>query len=342
VVRTPKPWFWAERQSFYVTIRGTRHNLGPDEDEADRKFHELMAARPSSPAPVVQTGPSVAEILDQYLHWCEAHRKPRTYEWHHDHLQSFLTSLGSEATLPTSAVKPFHVIRWADAQTGWGACRRRGGIIAVQWAFNWAAKVGHIDRSPVGAIEKPTPKRREKLVSADHYATMLGAVRAPIRDLLTFAWETGARPQEVFHFEARHYSPDRVRLELPPAEAKGKKRWRVVYLTDMAKETVERLVKEHPDGKLFRNCEGLPWNKFSMSYVFGRMKKRLGGVKYALYDFRHTFCQRMLEAGVNHVTVAELMGHANAVMVATTYSHMNKAEDHLRAALRKAAEGAAA
>ena len=48
MARTPKPWFREDRQSWFVTINGERINLGPDEEEAKRQFHELMA-RPPKP-----------------------------------------------------------------------------------------------------------------------------------------------------------------------------------------------------------------------------------------------------------------------------------------------------
>src|SRR5439155_8652427 len=62
--------------------------------------------------------------------------------------------------------------------------------------------------------------------------------------------------------------------------------------------------------------------------------------KFAAYDLRHGFCQRMLESGANHLAVAELMGHSTGRMVSETYSHMNRANAHLREALRRASGGA--
>ena len=70
------------------------------------------------------------------------------------------------------------------------------------------------------------------------------------------------------------------------------------------------------------------------------MKKKLGK-GFAAYDLRHGFCQRLLEGGVNHLAVAELMGHANGQMVASVYSHMNRASAHLKEALKKAAGASA-
>jgi len=70
---------------------------------------------------------------------------------------------------------------------------------------------------------------------------------------------------------------------------------------------------------------------------------RQHGKGFAAYDLRHGFCQRLLENGANHLAVAELMGHANGQMVSQVYSHMHRADAHLRDTLKKAsAEGAEA
>ena len=43
--RPPKPWYWNARDSWFVTINGTRHNLGPDKEDAEDQFHQLMLTR---------------------------------------------------------------------------------------------------------------------------------------------------------------------------------------------------------------------------------------------------------------------------------------------------------
>jgi hypothetical protein len=44
----------------------------------------------------------------------------------------------------------------------------------------------------------------------------------------------------------------------------------------------------------------------------------------------------MLESGANHLAVAELLGHSTGRMVAENYSHVNRANAHLKDALKKA------
>src|SRR5205814_2107342 len=115
------------------------------------------------------------------------------------------------------------------------------------------------------------------------------------------------------------------RVAFPPAEAKGKRRWRVIHLTAKAAAILGRLLAVHAEGLLFRNAKGRPWTAQAMACRFTRLKKHLG-TKFAAYDFRHGFCERLLEQGVDHLTVAELMGHADGKMVASVYSHLSTAD----------------
>src|SRR5207245_1712157 len=149
---------------------------------------------------------------------------------------------------------------------------------------NWAAKLGYIDTSPVWRrVEKPEIKRRENPVSPDDFKTILSHVKdQPFRDLLIFAWETGCRPQEARHIEARHVRPNQNRVEFAPAEAKGKKRRRIIFLSPTAAEIVTRLAAARPEGRLFRNMDGNPWTVDAVNCRFCRLKAKLGR-RFAAY-----------------------------------------------------------
>jgi integrase len=56
-------------------------------------------------------------------------------------------------------------------------------------------------------------------------------------------------------------------------------------------------------------------------------------VKFACYDLRHGFANRLLVNGIDHVTVAALMGHADGTQVARTYQHIDKRQDYLKKVL---------
>ena len=130
-----------------------------------------------------------------------------------------------------------------DSKPIWGANHKRGAIVAVTRPFNWAAKLGYLPASPVRGVEKPAATKRDSRMTPADFALLLSHVKdAPFRDLLTFAYEAGCRPQEARRVEARHLRLDQQRVEIPPEEAKGKRRWRVIYLSDAGAAVVRRLV----------------------------------------------------------------------------------------------------
>ncbi len=58
--------------------------------------------------------------------------------------------------------------------------------------------------------------------------------------------------------------------------------------------------------------------------------------KYCLYHFRHSWATRALQRGVDPLTVAILMGHADPSMLAKVYQHLAQDPDFLRQAATKA------
>ena len=334
----PKPWWRSARKSWYVHIDGVCYKLGRDKDEADREFHRLMAMTPEQRAPKVaplSTGPTVADIFDRFLDWTSKHRAPRTYDWYLTHIQSFTDFLPDPAEMQIPDLKPFMVVEWSD-KFGWKANFKRGAIVAVQRAFNWAVKLGHLTASPIPYIEKPQTTRREQVVTVEEWEDIRDHYPEgdPFRDLLEFAWETGCRPQEVKAIEARHVQLAGHRVIFPAKEAKGKKRIRVIYMTERAEQIIRRLLKLRSKGLLFLNAKGRGWNYASMNCRFGRLKKHLG-VKYCGYVLRHGFATRKLEEGLDHITVAALLGHADATMLSKVYSHVGDRQDYLREQLNR-------
>ena len=327
--RRPRPWF-REGRGWYAQIEGKQRFLAHDKNEAYDRFHELMSHRPS---PTI-SGDQVAVVLDLFLDWTEQHRAPRTYDWYRERLQWFLGSI--PGSLQVSQLRPYHVQQWVDAHRGWSNTHKRGCITAVKRAFSWAQKMGYIEMSPVAHIEKPRAAQRDTVITQDEYDKILAEVAdREFRDLLTASWETGCRPQELRAVGARHVDLGNSRWVFPPKESKGGKRPRVIYLTDTAEAITRRRMLKCPEGPMFRNTKGRPWHPYAVNCRFERLKKKLGR-KYCQYLFRHSFATRMLEAGLDALTVAILLGHQNPAMLSATYQHLAHNPNFLAEQLRRA------
>lgn len=86
-----------------------------------------------------------------------------------------------------------------------------------------------IEADPLAGMEKPGQVDRDIVVSPEQYAgIMAAALDAVFRDLLEFAWESGARPQEIVRIEARFVRETESRVVFPVRASKGKKTSRVL------------------------------------------------------------------------------------------------------------------
>jgi integrase len=272
----PEPFWRSQTQCWYVQIGKKQHRLSSDREEAYRLYHELMSRPPDAPAPTPHSQLAV-EIIDLFLEWTIKNRASRTYEAYRDHLQTFVDSLPTD--LRASELKPYHVSRVMDAHAErWSNNTKNDFATTVQRAFNWALEDGLIDRNPLTKVRKPAREGRDLAVSPTEYRQIMAVVREPgFRDLLELAWETGARVQELRDIQARHLDRERHRIIFPPAESKGRKRHRVIYLgTDRAREIVGRLAEAHPTGPMLRNAAGQPWTKGSINSAFIRLRITLG------------------------------------------------------------------
>jgi len=263
----PKPFFRKPRGLWYVQIDGKQYNLGPDKKQAHERYHDLMRNRPREKADV-----SLAlGVIDAFLEWAKENKAPRTYEWYLRHLQAFARSI--PPLLSVGQLKKHHLTACLAAQAGLNSTTKNGLCRAVCRCFQWAENEEIILRSPFRRVEKPKHQRRTVVISAEEYAFIRSCFPAEcIQDLLVTAWETGARPQEIVAVEARHFDAANARWVFPAEESKGKRFPRVVYLNEAALGITRRLAGLHPEGPLFRNSDGEPWNRHSIACVFGRLQ----------------------------------------------------------------------
>ncbi len=324
----PKPWLRKGR-GWYLTIDGEQILLSKDRTEAFARYHELMA----QPRPQRLPDGSVAVLVDAFLEWVQKHKSDATYIWYKHPLQLFCRRYPS---LLVRDLKNFHVQQWIDSYEKIERGTKRNYCRTIIRAMNWCEEQGLIQRSPLAHFKKPRGNIREVVISVEEFTAILSKIkRQPFRDLLLFAWETGARASECLSIERHHVDLANHRIVFPVCEEKMQRAPRVIFLNDEAEAILVRLLEEHPEGHLFRNTDGEPWTTDAVNCAFIRLEKKIGK-KHCLTVLRHSWCHRMLRSGVDALTVSVLMGHADTSMIARVYSHLTQAPGHLLDAVRKA------
>jgi len=269
----PKPFFKKGRGVWYVEINRKQINLGPDKDAAFRQYHQLMAEPREAKAP----SGTVLEVIDTFLDWCQCRRAPDTFEWYGYRLQRLAVWLHRHyPNIAARDLREFHIDEWLDTFDQLSSGSKRNYCRVIKRAMRWAKKKGRIEKNPIAEMELPKGGKREVVVSAGEWETMLGMVsNRCFRDLLIVTWETGCRPQESLIVEARHVDVTNQRWVFAESESKTDLP-RIVYLTDEALAITQRLMLQHPTGPLFRNSHGRPWTTDAVNCAFTSLQIKLG------------------------------------------------------------------
>lgn len=101
-----------------------------------------MSKDESVVAPTPCISASALVLLAEFAEWSQRNNRPTTYEWRRGYLTDFVTTLSAD--LLACDLKPFHVTRWVDRHTTWGANSRRGEIATIKRAVQWGVDQGHL------------------------------------------------------------------------------------------------------------------------------------------------------------------------------------------------------
>lgn len=345
-----RPWFRKQTGSWYVTIAGEQKNLRTsDKEQAYDRWHKLLAGRgeDSDPAtsaslPELDGELTAKEMLAEFLEYVEKNNKPSTYSFYSRYIKAFSGTIPDD--LAAKDLKRRHVERWLQG-TDHKSPAKRSAITTIKRACNWAVEQELLVVSPLNGLKKPPVRRRDTLLSDEQIQFILDHADPPFRDLLTIAMETGCRPQEVVAITAQHCNLKESVIEFDATENKTGSRTgekRTIYLTDAAREIVERLCKKHPKGAILRNPAGNAWTSNAIRCRFRRMREQYSDqlpADLCLYHFRHAYATDALCNGVDTESLRLLMGHKGTDMITSHYSHLAKRRQHLLDAAKKARQG---
>lgn len=325
------PWYWKLRKEWVVNVRGKRHYLGHDKKKAVDEWHRLEQAEP----PKADRN-SVWEVLDAFLDHAEKNTADATYGWYKDRLQYFKDGVPNK---PANRIKVRDVQTWLDSKENWSDTYKAGVVTAIKRAFKWAAEQDDelISGNPLAGLKKPTAEHRELSLTAEDFLKILGSVKdEPFRDLLTFIWLTGCRPQEARAIEASYIRPAEKIIVFPVKKSKGKRKARVIHLTDESFSILQKWASRFPTGPAFRNTDGNPWRANAFACRFQRLEKKTG-IKLRMYDVRHQYAHDGLtKTGVSPEVLATLMGHQDTRMLMKVYGHLLNAPEYMREQAKKA------
>lgn len=200
-------------------------------------------------------------------------------------------------------------------------------LSALSKMLTFAFERGYISRKP--KIErKKEPQHRIRYLTPDEEAEMLAYFehigQPDLKDFIIVGIDTGMRVGEILRIEARDIDNGMVSLW---RTKNGKSR--SIPLTTRALEVLERRSSSNTAGQLF---EGFTHSK--ITHYWQLAKRHLGlstDNQFVPHALRHTFCSRLVQRGVDIVSVSKLAGHSS-ITVTMRYAHL--APDNLSNAIK--------
>jgi len=334
----PKVNFTPFLGQYTCTIGGVFHRLGKDEEEAETQFKFLMRQAERG----VEADPNVTfgEVADAYLDFVQENFCGDRYRHCKERLQEFKDCIGNG--MKAKDVRPKHVDGWLAKKTLTSGSERLYKSIILA-CLNWAArprtrKGGElIHENPLrGQLHLPLGESRGKdaVWTQETYEQVLRVASPAFADLVRILAWTGGRPSTIIRIEARHYNKRQSRWDcedLYRGRSTTKKYVKHIrLLNEAARALVERLNAQHPEGPIFRNSHGDPWEPdapqiylTNLRVKFKETKKLKWQEGLVVYGLRHTFATNFLQQYPNEIEYLRvLLGHKDYKMLFEHYGHL--------------------
>jgi integrase len=179
-----------------------------------------------------------------------------------------------------------------------------------------------------------------RVLTYDEQGKYLEKATPMLWDVATLMLETGMRPEEVYRIQPANVYLTESYLFNPYGKTKAAKRR--IKLTETAKSILtlrmkaaaERAAKDKDSGAFLFPCETdatrpLP----GIQSAHARALRESKVARFRPYDCRHTWATRAVEAGIDLVTLAAMLGHSKINMVLRyahpTQEHQTKAMDKM-------------
>lgn len=202
--------------------------------------------------------------------------------------------------------------------------------------FNLAIGWKLTRENPAKAVKFFRPdNRRDRFLSAEEEARIIAACPPDVRPAVLFAVNTGIRQGELLSLTWGQVDLGRKVITLTAEKTKGKKTRRVP-LNAAAVAALKGLPRGiSPATPVFPVMAGRDQRDLVRRFKRAVEETKINeGVeprqRVTWHTLRHTFASRLVQRGVNLLTVKELLGHSTLVMV-MRYAHL--ADDNLRSAV---------
>lgn len=264
------------------------------------------------------------EAMEEFLNWAKVVNKERTVMKLAScgkHLALFFKGR-KITTITVNDVLAYQAKRTQETDARRGTQLRPATInrelAALRAMLNYHIRQGMRLDNPVSKIKfQPEDNENFYVLSKKEEALYLAAATQPTYDIAVIMLQTAMRPEEVYTLKRSQVNLEQGWLQILKGKTKSARR--KIYLTAEVKQILATRMR-YINSEYFFPHERDPRKPMTKSNNghYGALKR--SGLKFRLYDLRHTAATRLAESGVDLVTLAAILGHTKIQMV-LRYAH---------------------
>ncbi len=202
--------------------------------------------------------------------------------------------------------------------------------------FNLAIDWNHANVNPVQKVKFFSEKDTgiERILTQEEETKLMADSPQHLRSILAFALNTGMRRGEIFNLKWEHVDLNRKTIRVVNTKSSRNR-------TIPINATLFNILFDSREGNreseyVFLNPRtGKPYTEVKNSFKNACKKAEIKDLRF--HDLRHTFASRLIELGVDLITVRDLLGHAS---VKVTQRYVHSGQDQKRKAVEILAEKA--
>jgi integrase len=263
-------------------------------------------------------GMSFSRLADIYI---EDYAKVKKRSWQTDYYYVEHSMKPFFGTMACSEIRSLDIERFVKRRLDDGVTKTtvNRGLQMLKRMFNLAIDWGYLAENPARKVRLFSEKDnlKERILTEDEELRLVDASPAYMKAIIFCALNTGMRRGEILNlrwdrvdFERRTIRVDRTKSGKP----------RCVGINTTLLELLRRRRMEEPRSELVFPSLRTGRAFVEIGKAFRRACKSASITGLRFHDLRHTFASRLIERGVDIVTVKELLGHST-ITLTQRYTH---------------------
>ncbi|MFC2169647.1 tyrosine-type recombinase/integrase [Acidobacteriota bacterium] len=194
--------------------------------------------------------------------------------------------------------------------------------------FNLAVEWKYLDENQIPKFKffSESDNLREKILDKEEERRLLDSSVEHLKSIIIVALNTGMRLGEILNLKWGQINLKAKEIRVDKTKS-GKIRF--ININTPLLEELNRLKKNaDKEEYVFTNPKtGKPFTSVKTAFIASCRRARISGLRF--HDLRHTFATRLIQAGVDLITVRDLLGHSSA-KITERYTHSQQ-EQKVRA-----------